>query len=71
MMDFNILETLEKRLSSKISQYNTILNDDTSGELPLEFDKEMIEKGKETAKKSLNKLVKRLEQVESGEFLPD
>jgi hypothetical protein len=67
----DLLETLEKRLSSKINHYNRVLNDDTSGELPLKFDKKMIEKGKETAKKSLNKLVKRLEQVESGEFLPN
>ena len=64
----NLLDTLEKRLKKKIERYNKMINDDTSGELPLKFGKVMVRKSKEKAQKLIGPLTKRLEQVEGSEF---
>ena len=65
----DLIETLEKRLEMKIKRYERMINDDTSGELPLKFGKVMTRKGKEKAEKFIIPLKKRLEEVENREFL--
>lgn len=67
----DLLDTLEKRLKKKIERYNKMLNDDTSGELPLKFDKVMIRKSKEKVEKLITPLTRRLEELENKEFSED